>query len=120
MQKLIKSDGIAKLDSVSAKPSFLPDGTLQTSETEAGVILHLLRVALRSNLGYPNVFLTERDRGYALFFKFGHHGPRVWLIAEHSKCPRIFKRADTAFALCRDLGLSRLVVRFNELDQEGV
>lgn len=44
----------------------------------------------------------------------GHHGPRVWLIAERSKQIRIFKRLETALLVSRQLGVNQVVAVLND------
>lgn len=72
-----------------------------------------MRIYLASQVGYPRLFLIPRDVGFALYLQISH-GPRVWLIAERSKRVRIFKRVETAFAVCRELGADQFVVLLKE------
>lgn len=48
-------------------------------------------------------------------FKITNPGAVVWLIAEQSKQVRVFKRADTALNLCRQLGLKSVTVELHEI-----
>ncbi len=59
-----------------------------------------LRVYLRS-MANSWLYLVPWAGGYALFLQT-RNGPRVWLIAERSKRVRIFRRVETALALCRE------------------
>ena len=79
------------------------------------LMLDGMRIYLASQVGYPRLFLVPRDVGFALYLQISH-GPRVWLIAERSKRVRIFKRVETAFAVCRELGADQFVVRVKEDD----
>lgn len=79
------------------------------------LMLDGMRVYLASKLGYPKVRLVPREGGFALFLDISH-GPRVWLIAEHSKRVRIFARVETAFVVCRQLGADRFTVFCDDPD----
>lgn len=59
-----------------------------------------MRVYLRS-MANSWLYLVPWADGYALFLQT-RNGPRVWLIAERSKRVRIFRRVETALALCRE------------------
>ena len=73
------------------------------------LMLEGMRIYLRSRVGYPRVLLVPCDAGFALCLQISH-GPRVWLIAERSKRVRVFKRVQTALAVCKDLGADQVVV----------
>ena len=73
------------------------------------LMLDGMRIYLRSRVGFPRVFLVPREVGFALCLQISH-GPRVWLIAERSKRVRVFKRVQTALAVCKDLGADQVVV----------
>lgn len=77
------------------------------------LMLDGLRQMLASGAGYPRLFLAPREGGFALFLQISH-GPRVWLIAEHSKRARIFKSLETATAVCRAAGADRVIVLLDE------
>lgn len=77
-----------------------------------------MRIMFESRVGYPRLFMVPRNGGFALFLQISH-GPRVWLIAERSKRVRIFKRVETAFPVCEELGSDRVVILFRDLDASG-
>lgn len=88
------------------------------SNTNAGfdgmqLMLDGMRIYLASQVGYPRLFLARRNGGYALFLQVSH-GPRVWLIAERSRRVRIFKRFETAEAVCRQFDTDRVVVLLDD------
>lgn len=68
-----------------------------------GVRAHLVLVDLGGGYG---LFLENRSVGAGM----------VCLHAEKSGKLRVFKRAETALALCRELGAKSVMVRFQELD----
>ncbi|MCX7153111.1 MAG: hypothetical protein NT115_11460 [Proteobacteria bacterium] len=74
------------------------------------LMLEGMRIYLASQVGYPRLFLVPREVGFALYLQISH-GPRVWLIAERSKRVRIFKRVETAFAVCQELGADQFIVQ---------
>ena len=76
-------------------------------------MLEGMRIYLASQVGYPRLFLVPREDGFALYLQISH-GPRVWLIAERSKRVRIFKRVETAFSVCTQLGADQFIVRLKE------
>lgn len=92
-------------------------GEMATNAGFDGMQLMLdgMRIYLRSRVGYPHLSLVPRDGGFALFMQISH-GPRVWLIAERSKRVRIFKRVETAFSVCRQLGADRFSVLLEDAD----
>ncbi len=77
------------------------------------LMLDGMRIYLASQVGYPRLFLVPRDVGFALYLQISH-GPRVWLIAERSKRVRIFKRVETAFAVCQELGADQFIVQLKK------
>ena len=83
------------------------------------LMLDGMRIYLRSRVGFPRVFLVPREVGFALCLQISH-GPRVWLIAERSKRVRVFKRVQTALAVCKDLGADQVVVVLAEGEAEQV
>jgi hypothetical protein len=100
----------ARAGTAAAKVVALRGGT----STNAGfdgmqLMLDGMRVYLRSRVGYPRLLLVPREGGFGLCLQVAH-GPRVWLIAERSKRVRIFRRLETAFAVCRGLEADQVVV----------
>lgn len=78
-------------------------GKVSDSAVFEGMHLMLdgMRIFMRSNIGNTWLSLVPWAGGYALFLR-QRTGPRVWLIAERSKRVRIFRRIETALALCRE------------------
>ena len=73
------------------------------------LMLDGMRIFLRSRLGHARLYLVPCDGGHALFLQAAH-GPRVWLIAEHSKRVRIFKRLEAALTVCQQLEATQVQV----------
>lgn len=64
-----------------------------------------------------SMFLRQVEGGYGLFLENRMVGSGiVGLHAEKSGKLRVFKRAETAFVLCRQLGAKSVTVRFQETD----
>lgn len=59
------------------------------------------------------VDLVAVEGGYVIRASFGHsRDSGVFIMAEHSKQMRVFKKADSALAVCRRLGLAVVSVQF--------
>jgi len=52
-----------------------------------------------------SVVLVAVDGGYVIRAVLGNQKSGVFVMAEHSKQMRVFKKADSAIAVCRRLGL---------------
>lgn len=66
-----------------------------------------MRIYIESGPGFRILCLVPVAGGYALYLQlsrsFVDRGELVWLVAERSKRIRVFKRAETAFAVCKSL-----------------
>lgn len=84
---------------------------LHPVDSRSGVTLEALRIMAMVPKAHLTFVLKPYDHGYALWFdlkrNFGQQAAG-WLIAEKSKKVRIFAKAETAFIVARDLGLSEL------------
>lgn len=58
-----------------------------------------------------SVFLVAVQGGYVIRAVLGNQKTGVFLMAEHSKQMRVFKRADSALAVCRKLGFPSVGVQ---------
>lgn len=98
----------------AAKVVSLRGGTTTNAGFEGmQLMLDGMRIYLASHVGYPKLWLAPRNGGYALFLQVSH-GPRVWLIAERSKRVRIFKRLESALAVCVTFDTDRVVVLLDD------
>jgi hypothetical protein len=100
--RMVSGDDSAKHCTSAAK--LLPlHGMVPDSAVFEGLHLMLegMRIYMLSNVGSTWFSLVPWAGGYALFLR-QRTGPRVWLIAERSKRVRIFRRVETALALCRE------------------
>lgn len=53
-----------------------------------------------------SVVLVSVDGGFVIRAILGNQKSGVFVMAEHSQQMRVFKRADSALAVCRKIGLS--------------
>lgn len=67
---------------------------------EGGVAIRADVFASYGSSGTPRRSLEQADK----------EGGRYWLVSEHSRQLRVFKRTDTALSLCRELGLKSVVL----------
>lgn len=78
-----------------------------------GVLEVSLRDSFRLWGGNMQVDLVAVEGGYVIRASFGSsRAAGVFIMAEHSKQMRVFKKADSALSVCRRLGLSVVSVQF--------
>ena len=77
--------------------------------SDQGLQLDALRALLQVPRNVGRLSVHSVDDGY-IVGALMHGGVMVWLVAERSKKVRIFKRADTALSLCRQLGFKTVQV----------
>lgn len=84
--------------------------TEQEQQDLGGMTLAALRVLVKG-MGRGGVYITlhQRDGGYAMHYAMLRHSGG-WLIAEHSKQVRIFRKVETALSVARQLGVKKLEV----------
>lgn len=58
-----------------------------------------------------SVSLVSVDGGYVIRALLGNQKTGVFVMAEHSRQMRVFKRADSALAVCKKLGLDVVQVQ---------
>lgn len=115
--RVLEGEQTAKGITSAAKGVVLQGETAGNAEFE-GLTLTLdgIRVYLHSNAAIPRLYLVARRGGYALYLQ-ARLGPRVWLIAERSKQVRLFKRVETALAVCNQLEVASVVVMLHKPKQ---
>lgn len=106
------------------------DDILRASDSICGVNMELLGFcgtglllssfrALVAGLGDSvRVKLVTIEGGYALTADVGFGTRRAgtyWLVSEHSQRLRVFKRVDTALALCHQFGLASIAIDLQPL-----
>lgn len=75
-----------------------------------GVMFGSLRDAFRMWRGQMSFVVVAVDGGYVIRAVLGNQKAGVFVMAEHSKQMRVFKKADSALAMCRRLGLSSVKI----------
>lgn len=78
-----------------------------------GLLLSSFRALVEGLGDSARVRLITIEGGYALKAVVGFYTKRAgtyWLVSEHSKRLRVFKRVDTALALCNQFGLASVVI----------
>ncbi len=115
--RVIEDENSAKDSTSAAKPLALQYKPASNADFE-GLFLTLdgMRVYLHSNAVFPRLYLVAWRGGYALYLQ-ARIGPLVWLIAERSKQVRLFKRVETALAVCKQLEVGSVVVMLHEPKQ---
>lgn len=71
-----------------------------------GVLVGSLRDSYRIWRHQMSVVLVAVDGGFVIRAVLGNQKSGVFVMAEHSQQMRIFKRADSALAVCRKIGLA--------------
>jgi len=87
--------GVGRGDSVLDIAGFQCQGVLEAS----------LRDQVRMWGRQVSVCLVAVDGGYVIRAVLGNQKSGVFVMAEHSRQMRVFKRADSALAVCKRLGL---------------
>ena len=100
----------ARQHKLRAKVGVLRGGRSDSPDYPGAVLmLDGMRSLLATRVGYSRVVLVRRPEGFALCVE-PSHCERIWLVAEHSKRVRIFKRLETAVTVCELLGASVALV----------
>lgn len=81
-----------------------------------GVTLGALRQLVSGTGRSTSIVIKAVEDGYAIHYTvpFGQSG---WLLSEHTMKVRGFARAETAFNVCRQLGLKTITVQLDAFGQ---
>lgn len=78
-----------------------------------GLMLAAFRSLVEGLRGHSRVALVPVEGGFVLRATVGQM-PSCWLVAERSQELRVFRRAETAFGVCRQMGLGQVTVDLAE------